>query len=278
MLKGEIYRAVKRVLDSGKFILNKEVGALEEEVARFCGVKYAIGVNSGTDALLLSLKALGIKQGEVITTPFTFIATAEVIANVGAKPVFADIGEDLNINPDLIEEKITPRTKAILPVHLFGKLADMKKIKRLARKYKLKILEDAAQAFGTEGVGQGDIACFSFYPTKILGGCGDGGMIITNSKKLADKVRMLRNHGSSPKEKYLNLTLGTNSRLDEIQAAILRVKLKHFNPKGFSFPSGVYYPRPLHLQPCFKYLGYKKGDFPIAEREANKIKCSGTKN
>lgn len=219
----EIKSSINRVLKSGQFIGGEEVEKFEKEVTNYCKVKYAVGVNSGTDALYLSLKALGIGQGdEVITTPFTFIATAEVIARCGAKPVFVDIGDDLNIDASLIQKAITKRTKAILPVHLFGKQADMKMIMKIAKKYKLKVIEDSAQAFGVPL--SGDIACLSFYPTKILGACGDGGMVITNNKKLADKVRILRNHGSSPKEKYLNVVLGVNSRLDAIQAAILRVK------------------------------------------------------
>ncbi len=267
----EIKLAINRVLDSGQFVGGEEVEMFEKEVADYHNVKYAIGVNSGTDALLLSLKALGIGKGdEVITTPFTFVATAEVIANCGANPVFVDIGDDLNIDASLIEEAITKKTKVILPVHLFGKRADMKVIMKIARKYKLKVVEDGAQAFGVPV--SGDLFCLSFYPTKILGGCGDGGMVLTNNKKLADKIRLLRNHGSSPKEKYLNLILGTNSRLDAIQAAILKVKLKHFNPKGFTYDKNKYYPLPLHLQPCFRYLGYSKGDFPVAEKAALRVK------
>ena len=270
-----IQKAIDRVLKSGQFILGNEVKLLEKEVAKLLDIKYAIAVNSGTDALYLSLRALDIgSMEEVITTPFTFIATAETISRVGAIPVFVDIDEDLNINADLIEKEITDSTKAIMPVHLFGKLADMEKILKIAKKYKLKVIEDACQAFGTKGVGQGDCTCFSFYPTKILGACGDAGMVATNNKKLADRIRLLRNHGSSPKNKYLHLELGINSRMDEIQAAILRVKLKHFKKtsKGFSYPKNKYYPLPLHLQPCFNYLGYKKGDLPIAEKEANRIK------
>lgn len=259
-----IYQAIRKVLKSGKFILGEEVKHLEKEVADYCGVKYAVGVASGTDALLLSLKALSIK-GEVITTPFTFVATADAIVNAGAKPVFADIGGDKNIDGSLI--KPTKKTEAILPVHLFGKEPD-KKIYQIARKNKLKVIEDMAQAIGNRL--RGDVGCISFYPTKKLGACGDAGMVITNKKWIADKIRLLRNHGSSPKEKYLNLIIGTNSRLDEIQAAILRVKLKHL-PKNFKYDETKYYPKPLHLQPCFRYLGYKKGDFPVAEREAKKV-------
>lgn len=273
--KEEILEAIKKVLDSGQFILGEEGRKFEKEVAKFCGVKYAIGVASGTDALLLSLKALdiGVKD-EVITTPFTFIATAGAIAGARAIPVFVDICEDFNIDTSKIEQAITDNTKAIMPVHLFGKLADMKKINEIAQKHNLKIIEDAAQAFGTKGVGQGDCACISFYPTKILGACGDAGMVITNNKRIADKIRLLRNHGSSPREKYKHLVLGMNSRLDEIQAAILRVQLKHFKEisEDFHYPKGVYYPFPLHLQPAFSYLKHKEGDFPVAEKCAEEVR------
>ena len=233
-IKKEIDSAIQRVLDGGIFIAGPEVESFEKEAADFCGARFAIGVNSGTDALLLSLKALGIKDGdEVITTPFTFIATAGVIANCGAKPVFADINpETFNIDPTKIEEKITPKTKAIIPVHLFGQMADMDEIMRLARKRNLFVVEDACQAIGAEYKGKkagtiGNLGCFSFFPTKNLGAFGDGGMIITDNNELAEKIRLLKNHGSSPKEKYLNLLVGANSRLDALQAAILRVKLKY---------------------------------------------------
>jgi len=235
-IKKEIDRAIKRVLDRGIFIGGEEVESLEKEIAKFCGLRYAISVNSGTDALFLSLKALGVgPEDEVITTPFTFIATAEVIAILGAKPVFVDIEpETFNIDPLKIEEKITKKTKAIIPVHLFGQIAEMDKVLKIAKKYKLYVIEDAAQAIGAEYKKKkagsiGDLGCFSFFPSKNLGAYGDGGVIVTNNKKLADRIRLLKNHGSSPKEKYLNLVLGTNSRLDTIQAAILRVKLKYLN-------------------------------------------------
>ena len=245
-IKKEIDSAIKRVVDSGIFIGGPELENFEKEIAQFCGTKYAIGVNSGTDALLLALRALGIGPGsEVITTPFTFIATAEVITAVGAKPIFVDIDpKTFNIDPKKIEKKITKRTKAIIPVHLFGQMAEMGEIMKIAKKYKLYVIEDAAQAIGakiqlkTQNRKQttkkwqkagsiGDIGCFSFFPSKNLGAYGDGGMIVTNNKNLVDKIKLLRNHGSSPKQKYLNLILGTNSRLDAIQAAILRVKLKY---------------------------------------------------
>jgi len=235
-IKKEIDTAVKRVLESAVFIDGKEVEEFEKEMAEFCGVRHAVGVNSGTDALFLSLKALGVGPGdEVITAPFTFIATAGVIANCGAKPVFADINpETFNIDPSKIEEKITEKTKAILPVHLFGQMADMQEVMEIARKHNLSVIEDAAQAIGAEYNGKkagtiGDLGCFSFFASKNLGAYGDGGMVITNNEKLAERIRLLKNHGSSPKEKYLNLIIGTNSRLDALQAAILRVKLNYLS-------------------------------------------------
>ena len=241
----EIMAAVERVLRSGKFILGPEVEAFEHEVAEYLGVKHAIGLNSGTDALVIGLRALGIGPGdEVITTSFSFFATAEAILQVGATPVFVDIREDsFNIDPDLIEAAITERTKAILPVHLFGNPAAMSKIMTVARERGLKVLEDCAQSFGAVYYGDsegdspvaewtglktgaiGDAAAFSFYPTKNLGAYGDGGMLATNDDEVARLARMLRNHGASPDRRYENEMIGYNSRLDEIQAAILRVKL-----------------------------------------------------
>ncbi|MDD5552130.1 MAG: DegT/DnrJ/EryC1/StrS family aminotransferase [Candidatus Pacebacteria bacterium] len=239
-IKKEIDQAIKNVLENSVFIGGPEVEKFENDVAKFCGVNYAVGVNSGTDALYLSLKALGITKGdEVITTPFTFIATADVIANCGAKPVFVDINpETYNIDVSKIEENITKKTKAILPVHLFGQMADMGQIIQIARKYRLKVVEDVAQAISAKikiknkwkrAGSIGDFGCFSFFPSKNLGAYGDGGMVVTNSKKLADRIKLLRSHGSSPREKYKNLILGTNSRLDATQAAILNVKLKYLD-------------------------------------------------
>jgi len=352
LIKNEIETVIKKILDRGEFVGGKEVEDFEKEMAEFCGIKYAVGVNSGTDALFLSLRALGIKAGdEVITTPFTFIATAEVIANLGARPVFVDIDpETFNIDCSKTEKAITKKTKAIIPVHLFGQMAEMDKIMQIAKKYKLYVIEDAAQAIGAKYNFQfsisnfqrnsksknskpetkwrmagtvGDLGCFSFFPSKNLGGYGDGGMVVTNNKELANKVRLLRNHGSSPKDKYLNLILGTNSRLDAIQAAVLRIKLRHLSQwikkrravakyysyklkeirgvkipgtakdKNHSFnyyiiraknrnglkkflikrgvPTAIYYPVPLHLQPAFRYLGYKKDDFPEAEKAAKEV-------
>jgi dTDP-4-amino-4,6-dideoxygalactose transaminase len=233
-LKPSIQDAVNRVLQSGQFIMGPEVRAFEREVARYLNTRYAIGVNSGTDALFIGLHALGVSPGdEVITTPFTFFATAEAISHVGATPVFVDIDpRTFNLDPELIEEKITPRTKAILPVHLFGHAVDMAPILALAEKYDIFILEDVAQAFGGKYRGRklgtiGDIGAFSFFPSKNLGACGDGGLIATNDSKIAELARMLRVHGA--KEKYRNEVVGYNSRLDELQAAILRVKLPYLD-------------------------------------------------
>lgn len=231
-IKEKIGDAIQRVIEKGQFILGPEVKVLEEEIASYLGVEYAIGVASGTDALHLALVACGIKRGdEVITTPFTFIATTEVIVNCGAIPVFVDIEpKTYNINPDKIESKISPKTKAIIPVHLYGQPANMSPVLELAGKYNLRVIEDGAQALGAEYKGKkvgsmGDAACLSFFPSKVLGAYGDGGMVVTNSPGIAEKVKMLRNHGC--KEKYYHLLPGFNSRLDELQAAILRVKLRY---------------------------------------------------
>lgn len=321
-IKSEIDDAVSGVIKNQDFILGKDVTALEEETAKYCGTKYGVGVASGTDALTLSLMALGVKAGdEVITSPFTFFATAESVSIVGAKPVFVDIDPvTYNIDPSLIEKKITKATKAIIPVHLYGQCADMDPIIDIAKKHGLKIIEDAAQAIGATYKGRkagsmGDTGALSFFPTKNLGGFGDGGMVVTNNKDLADKIRMLRVHGSSVR--YIHSAIGMNSRLDNIQAAVLRVKLKHLDqwlekrreyaryydaglkgspvmPLGtlknnvhtyhlyavrlkaglekfmkFLIENGIetrtYYPIPLHLQDCYKTLGYKKGDLRQSE-------------
>ncbi len=231
-IKAEIDAAVQKVIQSGQFILGPEVKAFENEMAAYCATKYAVGVASGTDALHLTLLASGIKSGdEVITTPFTFIATAESIAKCGARPVFADIDpKTYNIDPTQIEAKITPKTKAILPVHLYGQPAAMERILEIARKHNLKVIEDCAQALGAEHKGkkvgsQGDAGCLSFFPSKNLGAYGDGGMVVTNDPKITETVRILRVHGS--KTTYQHFTHGFNSRLDALQASILRVKLKH---------------------------------------------------
>ncbi len=238
-LKADIDAAIQNVLEDGQFILGPNVAELEKEIAAYHGVSHAIGVASGTDALLLSLRACGIGAGdEVITTPFTFIATADVISLLHAIPVFADIVTDtFNIDSGKVEEKITSKTKAIIPVHLFGHPADMDPICALAAKYNIRVIEDCAQAFGATYKGKkvgtrGDCGCFSFFPSKNLAGYGDGGMIITGNKDMAKNLRLLRNHGSVVK--YHHTTLGYNSRLDEIQAAIIRVKMKkieEFNDK-----------------------------------------------
>lgn len=234
ILKDEIEKGFRDVLENTQFILGPNVRAFEEEVAAYCKVKHAIAVASGTDALHLALRAAGIGEGdEVITTPFTFIATAEAISYVGATPVFVDIDpETFNINVDLIEEAITERTRAILPVHLFGQPADLAPILELCRRHGLKLVEDCAQSFGAEYADRmtgawGDLGCFSFFPSKNLGCYGDGGMIITDSDEMAEAVRVLRNHGS--RQRYHHSVIGYNSRLDELQAVVLRAKFKHID-------------------------------------------------
>ncbi|HWQ70512.1 MAG TPA: DegT/DnrJ/EryC1/StrS family aminotransferase [Patescibacteria group bacterium] len=328
-IKSEIRRTMDEVCDDQQFILGPRVRRLEDDVARYCGARYAVGVSSGTDAILLALMASGIGAGdEVITTPYTFIATAGSIARIGAKPVFVDIDPArFTIDSKLIADRITERTRAILPVHLFGRCAEMEPIRALAAQHKLAVIEDAAQAIGAEDscgrrAGRiGLLGCFSFYPTKNLGAFGDGGMVITNDPSLASTLSALRNHGSSTK--YLHSLLGGNFRLDELQAAILAVKLKRldqwteqrianaerydalFRTRGLDYriripdiPKNerhvfnqyviraprrdelshfldsrgigydIYYPVPLHLQTCFEYLGYKKGDMPASEQAA----------
>jgi len=233
-IKNEIDDAIQRVVESTQFILGQEVKAFESEIASYCGTKYAIGVASGTDALKLAIRACGIKSGhEVITTPFTFIATAEAITQCGAVPVFVDIDpKTYNIDPSKIEPKITKKTKAILPVHLYGQPADMAPILNLSKKYDLQIIEDCAQALGAKYKGKkvgsfGDAGCLSFFPSKVLGAYGDAGAVVTNNPEIAEKIAVLRSHGS--KDKYYHLMSGFNSRLDELQAAILRVKLRHLD-------------------------------------------------
>ena len=325
-LQGEIDPAVRSVLDKGTFILGENVAGFEEEAAAYCGTKYAAGVANGTDALELAIKALGIGDGdEVITTPFTFIATTEAICLNGAKPVLVDIEPDtFNIDACRIEKAITSRTKAIIPVHLFGQACDMDAVTGIAKKRGINVIEDCAQAIGAEFKskrvgGFGDFGCFSFFPSKNLGCFGDGGMVTTNDKALADRIKMLRAHGQA--DRYRHETEGRNSRLDELQAAILRIKLRHLDEwngsrrnnaclynklfenlsrtgkltipvekkdrkhvyniysikvkdrdklkesltvKGIA--TAVYYPIPLHLQPVYSRLGWKKGDFPVSEK------------
>jgi dTDP-4-amino-4,6-dideoxygalactose transaminase len=237
-IRNEIDEAVQRVLNSGNFILGDEVEAFEHEVADYLGVRHAIGVASGSDALLLALMALGIGPGDkVITTPFSFFATASCIVRLGATPVFCDIDpRTFDLDPDSVrrylEASYTPAVKAIIPVHLYGQCCDMDPLLELAFTYSLKVVEDCAQSFGSTYKGHqsgsmGDLGCFSFFPTKNLGAYGDGGMVTTNDDDLAEHVRMLRVHGA--RRKYHHEELGINSRLDAIQAAILRVKLKHID-------------------------------------------------
>jgi len=321
-IKEEINQAIQNVLESSVYIMGPEMKTFEKEIAAYCGTKEAVAVANGTDALVLTLKAFGIGPGdEVITTPFTFFASAETIAQVGATPVFVDIDPvTLNMDLTLLEAKITPQTKAIIAVHIFGQMLDVEKIMEIAARHDLKVIEDAAQAIGAEYQGKkagsiGHAATFSFFPTKNLGAYGDGGMIVTNDQDLAAQLRMLRFHGC--KIKYYHDEIGYNSRLDELQAAILRVKLRYLDswnesrrekakvydqlladaavqipgrdPQALPIyhlyvlrteerkalmerlsdggvASAVYYPVPLHLQVAFRNLGYKVGDFPVAEK------------
>lgn len=233
-IKQDIDSTLQTVFKKSTFIGGDYVEKLEANIAQYCQTKYAVSCASGTDALYLSLWALGVgPEDEVITTPFTFFATAEVIARLGATPIFVDIDTDtFNINPNLIETRITKKTKAIIPVHLFGLSADMNPIMKVAKKYRLYVIEDACQAIGAmyqnKKVGaMGDIGGFSFYPTKNLGAYGDGGMVVTNQQLLADKIRLLKNHGS--KKKYCNEEIGISSRLDALQAAMLSVKLPYID-------------------------------------------------
>ncbi len=325
-LEKKIDSAIKEVLESCQFINGPQVGQLEEAIAGYCGSKYGIGVSSGTDALLLSLMAADIQPGdEVITTPFTFIATAEVVALLGAKPVFVDIDQKTyNIDVNMIKDKINSKTKAIIPVHLFGQMADMDDIMGLAEKNNLIVIEDAAQAIGAEyhnkkSCSIGHFGTLSFFPAKNLGSYGDAGMIITNDEKYDKKLKSLRNHGQS--KRYVHSLIGTNARLDTIQAAILLVKMKYLdqwinnrirlaeqyndNLKDYvttpfkkeenkhvyaqysirtekrdelkdylnknGIPTAIHYPGPLHMQECFKDLGYKEGDFPNSKEISNEI-------
>jgi dTDP-4-amino-4,6-dideoxygalactose transaminase len=231
-LKAEIMAAVSDVLDSAAFAGGPYVAKFEEEFAAYCTTKHAVGVGNGTDALWFALLALGVGPGdEVITVPNTFIATAEAITYCGAKPVFVDIDEETyNMNPALLERAITPKTKAVIPVHLYGQMADMDPIMEIARKHKLAVVEDASQAHGAEYKGKragtiGDVGCFSFYPGKNLGACGEGGACVTNSAELRAKIAMFREHGQA--KKYYHDVIGWNGRMDGIQGAILSIKLKH---------------------------------------------------
>ena len=230
----EVEKEVVEVLRSGSYILGKHNKALEEDMAKYIGVKHAVGLNSGTDALHLALRALDIGAGdEVISVAFTFVATTEAIGIVGAKPVFVDIDPDtFNINVEKIENAITPKTKAIIPVHLYGQPCDMKVIMDIAKKHNLFVIEDCCQAIGAKLDGKmvgsfGDVGCFSFFPTKNLGAMGDGGLLTTNSQSVKDRIIGLRNHGGAVR--YYHDEIGVNSRLDEVQAAVLRVKFKHID-------------------------------------------------
>jgi len=232
-IKKEIDKKISRILENADFILGNDLKDFESEFAQFCGSKYSVGVSSGTDAIIIALKALGIGDGdEVITVPNTFIATVEAISIAGATPVFVDVSDDFNINPFLIEEKINKKTKAIIPVHLFGQPANMKEIERIAEKHGLFIIEDACQAHGAEFEGKkagtfGTIGCFSFYPSKNLGAYGDGGAVVTDDKLLYEKMLSMRSHGEVEKNRHD--ILGCTNRLDNLQAAILRVKLKYLD-------------------------------------------------
>jgi len=325
-IKDELFVMLTEILESSQYILGPKVLELEKKIAEYHGVTEAVGVASGTDALHLSIEALGIGEGdEVITTPFTFFATAEAVLYTGATPVFVDIERDtMNIDPEKIEPAITKRTKAILPVHIFGHPAEMEKIAAVAKEHELKIIEDCAQSFGASIHGRktgslGDAGCFSFYPSKNLGAFGDGGMVLLNDPSVADDIRKLRNHGS--RGSYKHESVGFNSRLDEIQAGVLLVKMKRieaYNTKRrqkaalyrkllserverpverpgcphvyhqYTIRSGkrdeiqkrlrendissvVYYPTPLHIQEAVNFLGYKKGDFPVAEETSEKV-------
>ncbi|MDD5465366.1 MAG: DegT/DnrJ/EryC1/StrS family aminotransferase [Candidatus Omnitrophica bacterium] len=331
-IRQEIDAAIKEVIDNTSFILGQAAARFEQHAAEYSKAKYAIGVSNGTDAIALSLLALGIKSGDGVICPsFTYYATAGAVASIGAYPVFADIdGDTYNISIASVEKVLAKnnkfKIKAIIPVHLYGQCADMDGVLKLSRKHKIKVIEDTAQAFGAEYKGKkagtlGDCGAVSFYPGKNLGAFGDAGLILTNNQGLAERLKILRNQGN--KDKYHHLVLGRNNRIDTIQAAVLDVKLKYldeWNRKrqevaryynknlaglGIKAPfvpgctthiyhqyvlrapgsnkrfvdylqakgvdSRVFYPVPLHLQKCFKYLGYKAGDFPEAEKAAKQV-------
>jgi dTDP-4-amino-4,6-dideoxygalactose transaminase len=326
-IKDEVLEGVCQVLESQVCVGGPKVGKLEEQIAVLSDCKFAVGVSSGTDAILNSLMSLDVGSGdEVITTPFTFFATVGCIARTGAKPVFVDIEpETFNINSALIESAVTEKTKAIVPVHLFGQMADMDPIMEIANKYDLPVIEDAAQSITStykdrKAGSIGKAGCFSFFPSKNLGCAGDGGMIVTSDENLYGRLKIMRNHGANPK--YYHKYIGGNFRLDPIQAAVLLTKLKYldvwsrarrknaafydekftrtvvgtpyispecvsiYNQYVIRVPKrdelveylkdkgigcAIYYPVPMHLQECFGYLGYKKGDFPQAEKAAEEV-------
>ncbi|MEI6804965.1 MAG: DegT/DnrJ/EryC1/StrS family aminotransferase [Myxococcaceae bacterium] len=327
MNQEEIKNAISKVIEHGQFILGPEVFELENQLAAYTKAKHCITVSSGTTAIQLALMALDIGLGhEVITTPYTFAGTAEAIILAGAKPVFVDIDpETFLINPEKIEQVITPRTRAILPVSLFGQMADLDLINQIAVRHNLSVIEDAAQSFGAtqkncKSTAASLVGITSFYPTKPLGCYGDGGAVFTSSNILADRIRALRHHGQV--EKNHHVYVGLTGRLDTIQAAILLVKLRHFETEilrrqrlasdyqaSFSnyqiikkleqnthvyaqfgilsnsrdvlkeellargLQTSIHYPKCLHLQPAFAYLGYKEGDFPCAEKASSSILC-----
>ena len=320
-LASELQQAVSAVFQRADFVLGEEVSLFEDEFAAYCEAKYAVGVDSGTSALELALRSFDIGPGdEVITVANTFIATASAVSYCGARPVLVDVDpQTLTIDATRIEEAITERTKAIIPVHLYGHPADMDPVLDIARKHHLIVIEDACQAHGARYKGRrvgslGHAAAFSFYPAKNLGGCGDGGIILTDDRQITARLRMLRNHGQQ--QKYLHLLLGHNRRLDTLQAAILRVKLRYLDAwnaarrqhaelytrllaaSGVTTPAaadyaepvwhlyvirtlqrealkaylvdrgisvGMHYPIPIHLQPAYRDLAYKRGDFPVSE-------------
>lgn len=325
LIKRVYSNKLNQIVNQSDFTLGKEVKEFEKNFAKFCGAKFCIGVASGTDALRTALLACGIGNGdEVITTPISYAATSLAVAHVNAKPVFVDVLEDGNIDPPKIEKVITKKTKAILIVHIYGNPCDIDKIKRIAKKHKLFLIDDCAHAHGAVYKGKRiggltDISCFSFYPTKNLGAWGDGGAITTNDKNLYEKAKLFKGFGGVNKD--FSEVIGYNSKLDTVQAAVLNEKLKNLpklnikrtalakryaeflNGVGdiktlpfsrdcsyYVFPiktshreklreflsekgiqTLIHYPLPIHLQECFKYLGYKKGDFPIAEKHAKNV-------
>lgn len=326
LYQDEIDAAIQEVLNSSRYILGPQNQKLEKELAAFTGASYCIVCSSGTDALQLALMSLGIGPGhEVITTPFTFISTAGMIAHLGALPVFADIDQETyNIDPNLIEQAITEKTRAILPVSLYGQPADMQEINDVAGRYQLPVIEDAAQSFGAtyhnrSSCNLSQLGCTSFFPAKPLGCYGDGGAVFTSQEDLAQIIECLRVHGQN--ERYQHKYLGLAARMDTIQAAVLLTKLRHYPEEikmrqevasiynellrdlvitpalkndrtsiwsqysirvkdrdqvkaglqQAGIPTAVHYPLPLHLQQCFAYLGYKRGDFPRAEAISNEI-------
>lgn len=324
----EIYQRFDEIFYTSEFVLGPELNAFEEEFRRYIGARFAIGVGSGTDALLLTLRALGVGQNDQVIVPaFSFIACADVVIRLGAKPILVDVNPmNYAIDPEKLSHSISPRTKAIILVHLYGQSAPIDQILDVAKSYKLPVIEDVAQSCGTMYAGRrvgsfGLAGCFSFYPTKNLGCAGDGGLVITNDEKLAETIRKHRDHGRSQDQIYD--VIGYNSRLDCLQAAVLRVKLRDLDemnlerqenaryykkllagideitlpevPEDGSHTfniytiqtarrdelreflsqkgvgTAVYYPVPLHLQPCLRFLGYKEGDFPISEHLSNSV-------